>query len=189
MLRAVPKADPVAPPQAVSEHAAQPSEATRPEERPAPEPLVKIGSLKDIVDLCSKNREPVLRTLLRQHVHMVRIETGRLEIRLGADAPRSLVNDLQTRLEKWSGIRWLVILSREEGEPTLVQQEAQDKETRLLDARSDPDIAAILERFPGAKIMDVRVRKDESEDDEAQAAPAAAVTDEGDVLPGDDIDF
>ena len=189
MLRAVPKADPVAPPQAVSEHAAQPSEAPRAEERPAPEPLVKIGSLKDIVDLCSKNREPVLRTLLRQHVHMVRIETGRLEIRLGADAPRSLVNDLQTRLEKWSGIRWLVILSREEGEPTLVQQEAQDKETRLLDARSDPDIAAILERFPGAKIMDVRVRKDETEDDEAQAAPAAAVTEEGDVLPGDDIDF
>jgi DNA polymerase-3 subunit gamma/tau len=189
MLRAVPKADPVPSTQAAPETAPQPVEAKRAEERPQPEPLVKIGSLNDIVDLCSKNREPVLRTLVRQHVHLVRIETGKLEIRLGADAPRALVNDLQTRLEKWTGIRWLVILSREEGEATLVQQEAQDKETRLLDARSDPDIAAILERFPGARIMDVRVRKEEVEDEEMKPAPAAAVTEEGDVLPGDDVEF
>ncbi|MCD2172576.1 DNA polymerase III subunit gamma/tau [Rhizobium sp. C4] len=187
MLRAVPKADPVATPQTAAE--TQPVEAPRAEQRAAPEMLVKIGSLKDIVELCSKNREPVLRTLLRQHVHMVGIEPGKLEIRLGADAPRSLVNDLQARLEKWTGIRWLVILSRDEGEPTLVQQEAMEKETRLLDARADPDIAAILERFPGAKIMDVRVRKDETEDEENKPAPADAVTEEGDVLPGDDVEF
>ncbi len=43
-----------------------------------------------------------------------------------------------------------------------------EKETNLLDARSDPDIVAILERFPGAKIMDVRVRKEEAEDEENQ---------------------
>jgi DNA polymerase-3 subunit gamma/tau len=189
MLRAVPKADPVPSSQAAPETTPQPVETPLAEDRPQPEPLVKIGSLHDIVDLCSKNREPVLRTLVRQHVHLVRIETGKLEIRLGADAPRALVNDLQTRLEKWTGIRWLVILSREEGEATLVQQEAQDKETRLLDARSDPDIAAILERFPGARIMDVRVRKDEVEDEETKPAPAAAVTEEGDVLPGDDVEF
>jgi DNA polymerase III subunit gamma/tau len=189
MLRSVPKPDPVASPQAAPETAGEPVEALRPQERAAPEPLVHLGSLKDVVELCSKNREPVLRTLVRQHVHLVRIEPGKLEIRLGSDAPRSLVNDLQTRLEKWTGIRWLVILSREEGELTVVQQEANEKETRLLDARSDPDVAAILERFPGAKIMDVRVRKDEVEDEEAKPAPAAAITEEGDVLPGDDIEF
>ncbi len=191
MLRAVPKTDPVAAPQTAAETQATeaPRVDQRAEERAAPEMLVKVGSLKDIVELCSKNREPVLRTLLRQHVHFVRMEPGKLEVRLGSDAPRSLVNDLQTRLEKWTGIRWLVILSRDEGEPTLVQQEAMEKETNLLDARSDPDIVAILERFPGAKIMDVRVRKEEAEDEENQPAPAAAVTEEGDVLPGDDVEF
>ncbi|HWU64189.1 MAG TPA: DNA polymerase III subunit gamma/tau [Ensifer sp.] len=187
MLRAVPKADPLPTQQTAADP--QAAEAPRAEERAVPEMLVKVGSLKDIVELCSKNREPVLRTLLRQHVHFVQMEPGKLEIRLGSDAPRSLVNDLQTRLEKWTGIRWLVILSRDEGEPTLVQQESMEKETRLLDARSDPDVAAILERFPGARIMDVRVRKDEAEDEENTPAPAAAVTEEGDVLPGDDVEF
>ncbi len=161
----------------------------RAEERAAPEMLVKVGSLKDIVELCSKNREPVLRTLLRQHVHFVRMEPGKLEVRLGSDAPRSLVNDLQTRLEKWTGIRWLVILSRDEGEPTWSSRRRwrrKQSSRRTFRSRHRRHSRAL----PGAKIMDVRVRKEEAEEDEEnQLAPAAAVTEEGDVLPGDDVEF
>jgi DNA polymerase III subunit gamma/tau len=180
MLRSVPRTEP--------EIAPAPVEMGRTEEKPTPEPLVHVRTLKDIADLCTQNREPVLKANLRQHVHLVKLEPGRLEISLGSDAPKALVNDLQTRLEKWTGIRWLVILSRDAGELTMVQTEAQEKETRLLDAKADPDVAAILERFPGARIMDVRVRADEAED-ENKPAPADAVTEEGDVLPGDDVEF
>ena len=34
--------------------------------------------------------------------------------------------------------------------------ETDKRETALLDARSDPAVAAILARFPGSKIIDVR---------------------------------
>ena len=183
MLRAVPKPDMPA------ETAAQPAALGKTEEKTAPEPLVHVRSLKDIADLCGVNRDAKLKAQLRNFVHLVRMEPGRLEIALGADAPRALVNDLSTRLKEWTGINWLVILSREEGAATLVQQEAAEKETRLLDAKADPDVAAILERFPGARIMDVRVRQEEAEEAEDSIAPAAAVTEDGDVLPGDDIEF
>ena len=180
MLRAVPRSEPEAAP--------QPAQMGKVEEKAAPEPLVHVNSLKDITDLCTQNRDPILKAYIRQHVHLVKIEPGRIEISMGSDAPKALINDLQSRLEKWTGIRWLVILSREEGDMTMVQAEAQEKETRLLDAKADPDVAAILARFPGARIMDVRVRAEEVED-ENKPAPAAAVTEEGDVLPGDDIEF
>ena len=48
-------------------------------------------------------------------------------------------------------------LSREEGGQTLAETETTKRESALLDARSDPTVAAILARFPGARIIDVRI--------------------------------
>mgnify|MGYP001251307910 CR=1 FL=1 len=155
-----------------------------------PEPKVPIKSLEDIADLCAKNKEPVLRARLRSSVHLVKIEPGRLEIGLEPDAPKTIVNDLTSKLREWTGITWWVTLSNERGAPTLAQAEEQVREQRKTDAKADPDVAAILAQFPGAKIIDVRIRAAEEQADIEEApAPAAAESDEGDILPGDDIEF
>jgi DNA polymerase III subunit gamma/tau len=184
MLAAVPSSAP-----------AQPMAMGRTEERAeakpaaASQPKVPITSLSDIADLCTKNRDPKLKALLRGFVRLVRVDPGRLEINLPADAPKSIVGDLQRRLEEWTEIRWMVILSREAGSQTLAETENQAREARLTDARADPDVAAILSQFPGARITDVRIRVTEETDDADLPAPATIETAEGDILPGDDIEF
>jgi len=156
----------------------------------APALSVRVETLDDIADLCTKNRAPVLRAQLRQFVHLVKIEPGRLEIRLESQCPPTIVNELKMKLSEWTGITWWVTLSNEAGAPTLVEVEKSTREARLLDARQDPDVAAILARFPGAKITDVRIKAAAIEDDDIVAAPpAAAESAEGDILPGDDIEF
>jgi DNA polymerase-3 subunit gamma/tau len=82
----------------------------------------------------------------------------------------------------------MVILSREPGAPTLIEAETQAQEKRVSDARQDPDVAAILARFPGAKITDVRIKGPEPEEESEPVAVAAAESEEGDILPGDDIE-
>jgi DNA polymerase-3 subunit gamma/tau len=154
-----------------------------------PEPKVPVTSLEDIADLCTKNRDPRLKAMLRNFVRLVRVDTGRLEINLSNDAPKSIVADLQKRLEEWTGSRWMVILSREEGTPTLVEAETSARDARLRDARQDPDVVAILAQFPGAKITDVRIRAPAPDEPDEVAAPAAAESSDGDILPGDDIEF
>ena len=181
MLRAVPQAEPSPQPVGRIENA--------PAEQPAAAPKVPVNSLSDIADLCTKNRDIRLRALVRAFVKPVRVEAGKLEIGLAQDAPKSLITDLSNRLQEWTGMRWLVILSREAGGPTLSEAETMAQEARVADARQDPDVAAILQRFPGAKIMDVRIKVPETEDEiETVAAPAAAESAEGDILPGDDIE-
>ena len=64
---------------------------------------------------------------------------------------------MTTRLKAWTGRNWFVSLSRETGGRTMAEVETDKRETALLDARSDPAVAAILSRFPGAKIIDVRI--------------------------------
>lgn len=153
-------------------------------------PGVRVETLDDIADLCTKNRAPVLRAQLRQFVHLVKIEPGRLEIRLESQCPPTIVNELKMKLSEWTGITWWVTLSNDAGAPTLVEVEKTTREARLVDARQDPDVAAILARFPGAKVTDVRIKAAAIEDDDIVAPPpAAAESADGDILPGDDIEF
>ncbi|MDB5525877.1 MAG: polymerase subunit gamma/tau [Rhizobium sp.] len=136
----------------------------RPAELPAPprieekpEPKVTILSLADVANLAGENRDMKLKAQIRQFVRPVRLEPGKLEIALSPDAPKSLVNDMSLKLKEWTGINWLVILSRDAGGLTLIETDAKERDDRVADARADPDVAAILARFPGAKITDVRV--------------------------------
>ncbi|WLS09708.1 DNA polymerase III subunit gamma/tau [Shinella sumterensis] len=181
MLRPVPQAESAPQPVGRVE--------TAPAEQPAAAPKVPVKSISDIADLCTRNRDIRLRALVRAFIRPVSVEAGKLEISLTDDAPKSLVSELSNRLLEWTGTRWLVILSREAGGPTLAEAEAMAQEARVADARQDPDVAAILQRFPGAKITDVRIKVPETEDEpETVEAAAIAESAEGDILPGDDIE-
>ena len=180
MLRSVPNTQPDSQP--VGRIESKPAEA--------PKPLVPINSMADIAELASQKRDPKLKALVRTFVRPVKLEPGRLDVSLTPGAPGTLLNELAVKLKEWTGIHWIVSLSREEGQPTLVEAEANAQKQRVADARQDPDVAAILAQFPGAKIIDVRVRAPETdEEDEAAAPPAIAESIDGDILPGDDIEF
>jgi DNA polymerase-3 subunit gamma/tau len=129
---------------------------------PAPEPVaetpvVPVKSLADIVALADANRDLAFKVLLKRCVRPVRIEPGRLDVTLTDDAPKMLLNDLTSKLRAWTGRNWLVSLSKEEGGQTLAEMETTKRENAFSDAKADPTVSAILARFPGAKIIDVRI--------------------------------
>ncbi len=131
-------------------------------------PAVSIKSLADIINLADSHRDMALKVLVKRCVRLVRVEPGRLDVNLTDEAPRTLLNDLTVKLKAWTGRHWMVALSREEGGQTLSEVENERRENALLDAKADPTVAAILEKFPGAKIIDVRI----PDAPEAEAADA-----------------
>jgi DNA polymerase-3 subunit gamma/tau len=147
-----------------------------------PEPFA-VSSFEDIVALADRNRDMTFKVLLKRCVRPVKVEPGRLDVALTGDAPKTLLTDLNTRLRAWTGRPWLVSVSREEGEATIAQREAERRETALLDATTDPAVAAILQRFPGARVIDVRLPAQAEADgiDTASPAPDAPAD-----FPGDD---
>ncbi|MGN6534463.1 MAG: DNA polymerase III subunit gamma/tau [Mesorhizobium sp.] len=169
LVEAQPK---VAPPMPVA--------AVRPAVEESPAPALK--SLADIVALAEQHRDGLVKAMLRCYVRPVRMEPGRLDVALTEDAPRTLLNDLTTKLRAWTGRNWLVSLSKEEGGQTLAEMESARRESAFLDARSDPTVAAILARFPGARIIDVRIPQ--AVDD----AVAEGDGDDTDDLPTDAVD-
>ncbi|RWE34857.1 MAG: DNA polymerase III subunit gamma/tau [Mesorhizobium sp.] len=126
--------------------------------QPAPEThAVPLKSLADIVALADAQRDVAFKVLVKRCIRLVRIEPGRIDVGLTDDAPKMLLNELTTKLRAWTGRSWLVSLSKEEGGQTLAEMESTKRENAFLDARNDPTVAAFLTRFPGAKIIDVRI--------------------------------
>jgi DNA polymerase-3 subunit gamma/tau len=156
--------------------------APSPEPRPAAAPEVRIASLADIAALADAERDLAFKVQVKNYVRPVRIEPGRLDVGLTEDAPKTLLGDMTARLQKWTGRRWIVTLSREAGGQTLAEAEAARRENALLDARADPAVAAILARFPGARIVNVRIP--ETRETEAADVPEAAA----ELRPEDDDD-
>jgi DNA polymerase III subunit gamma/tau len=133
-------------------------------------------SFHDVVELFDRQREAVLRAHLYAHVHLVRFEPGRIEFRPAVGAPRDLANRLGKLLGDWTGTRWVVSVSGEEGAPTLREQ----AEARALSMRNEaaehPLVRAVLEAFPGARIEAVR------ELDAIEPEPDAEAPSEGDDI-------
>ena len=115
-----------------------------------------LASFEDLVALAADKRDIAIKSALEREVRLVRFEDGRLEIGLEASAPKSLTGELSKKLAEWTGRRWMVIVSAEPGMPSLYAQ-AQTRKAELKDGvRGDPLVQAVLARFPGAEIVDVR---------------------------------
>lgn len=144
-------------------------------------PAVSIKSLADLVNLAGANRDMALKVLVKRCVRLVKVEPGRLDVNLTSEAPKTLLNDLTVKLKAWTGRHWMVTLSREEGSQTISEVESERRENAFLDARADPTVAAILAKFPGAKIIDVRIPdapEAEAADTETPVEPPAEDDDE-----------
>jgi DNA polymerase III subunit gamma/tau len=116
----------------------------------------RIASFPELVALAGEKRDLLTKAALEADVRLVRIEDGRLEVKLEHSAARTLINDLSRKLEQWTGRRWTVIVSNEEGQPTLRSQNLVEKNQREREAVSDPRVKEVLARFPGAKVVEVR---------------------------------
>ena len=155
-----------------SSAAASPRSAENPvaESEPvAAAPTLTIGSFEALIALTQEKRDISMKMALERDVRLVRCEDGQLEIALEASAPKTLVHDLQRKLTAWTGKRWMVVVSQEQGGAT-VRAQAEERQAELeRGVQSDPLVQAVLNRFPGAKVVGV-----------TQNAPAAEA---GDTLP------
>jgi DNA polymerase-3 subunit gamma/tau len=131
----------------------------------------------EVVALFDKRREAVVRSHLREHVHLIAFEPGRIEFRPGDGAPSNLANRMSQLLGEWTGERWLVARSEAApGEPTLRQQEESRERDMRNEVMRHPLVRAVLETFPGATIAAVRERlaSIEPEPDEPSADSEAS---------------
>jgi DNA polymerase-3 subunit gamma/tau len=118
-------------------------------------PTLSIKSFEQLIALAVEKRDVPMKLALERDVRLVACEDGKLEIALEPTAPKALVHDLQRKLTAWTGKRWIVVVSKKEGAPTLREQNEARQAEIERSVLGDPLVQAVLKRFPGAKIVGV----------------------------------
>jgi DNA polymerase-3 subunit gamma/tau len=138
--------------------APSPAPVTRPQAVAQPA-LSTIASYKDLIALATAKRDMLVKLALESQMLPVSFEQGRIEVALVEGANPASVNTLAARLQTWTGQRWLVTVSTKPAEGMTIRQEKeQRKEAATAAAHDDPLVKAIIETFPGAKLVNVTVR-------------------------------
>jgi DNA polymerase-3 subunit gamma/tau len=136
-------------------------------EAPEAAPTLAIGTFEQLIALAQEKRDIPVKLALERDVRLVRCEDGQLEIALEPAAPKTFVHDLQRKLTAWTGKRWIVVVSQEQGAATMREQSEARQAEIERGVEGDPLVQAVLNRFPGAKIVGV-----------TQNAPAAGEDDD-----------
>jgi DNA polymerase III subunit gamma/tau len=134
-------------------------------------PSIALSRFEDIVALAGRHRDIQLKLALERDVRLVRFEQGRIEFSVASGASPRLAHTLMSRLQEWTGSRWLVAVSSTPGAPSLKEQEEAKAREILTGVHFDPLVQSALTAFPGAEIVGVRTNKI------ALESPLAAGTD------------
>jgi DNA polymerase-3 subunit gamma/tau len=132
--------------------------ADRQEQQPAERKVETrpFAHLRDITAFIGEKRDIKLKNQIETLMRPIRVSPGQIEVALEASAPPGLPGELARKLEAWTQMRWMVLVTKEGGEKPLAQQTKDQRDTIFRETREHPDVQAILKRFPGAEIVDVR---------------------------------
>ncbi len=143
-------------PQALTEQPAMVASA------PTLQPVIQLHHFADLVALAGNKRDLQIKAALERDVRLVAFEDGRISFAMAATAQRSLPSDLKGKLRAWTGRDWDVKATEQDGQATLREQAEGLKQKRESDALSHPLVQAVLGKFPGARIVDVRGRGEQN---------------------------
>jgi DNA polymerase-3 subunit gamma/tau len=141
----------------------------------APKPEATLQNFDDVIAKAKAERDRVLVFALERHVRPVRFERGQIEIALTEDAEPTLPQKLMQALKAWTGERWMVAVSTDAAGATAHEARRKSEASLFDEARADPLVQKVLQRFPGAEIVSVRergVQADAAEPDRMDDIPS-----------------
>ena len=116
----------------------------------------KINSLRDIINICSNNKEIKLKYELENNVNLVKFEDKRLEISFNEKLDKNFVKDLSLKLFDWTQNRWIIILTKTSGERSLKDQEKMKIQEELIKVKNSNFFNELKEKFSDIKLVDIK---------------------------------
>jgi len=126
---------------------------------------ILINYFDDLLLVCSEKKEIKLKYELEKNVNLVKFEKNRIEISFNDSLDKDFVKDLSSKLFEWTAERWIITFSKSKGEMSVKEKQLNNKKLLIDEAKSSEAYKNIIENFPDAELIDVKLRKDEGQND------------------------
>ena len=124
-----------------------------------------IRSFDDLLEICSSKKEIKLKYELEKNVSLVSFENQRIEISFNEDLDKEFIKDLSSKLYEWTDKRWIITLSKKKGEPSKKEKEINLKKELIKSVKNSSTYKSVLEKFPDAELVDVKILEKNREND------------------------
>ena len=123
-----------------------------------------IKNFEDLINLCSSKKEIKLKHELETNVNLVSFENKRIEISFNEKLDKEFIKNLSTKLYEWTNDRWIISLSKENGEPSKKEKEILLKNELLEKAKKSEVYKKVLEVFPDAELINIEKNVEQNND-------------------------
>ncbi len=124
--------------------------------QPDMDALARYARFEDVVQLIRTRRDMKLLVEVENYVRLVKYSPGRIEFEPTDRAPIKLASQLASRLQNWTGVRWVITVASSGGGKTIAEVKDAHRNDLYTQAMSHPLVQSVLLAFPGAEIKDVR---------------------------------
>jgi DNA polymerase-3 subunit gamma/tau len=152
----------------------------------SPAAAPRLACFDDVVALARAKRDIQLVQALEREVRLARFDASSIAFTPVEGAAPGLAQTLSRRLQEWTGERWMVALVAGSTAPTLREAAEAREAERASSAASHPLVQKVLDRFKGARIVDVRRPEAALPPPAREADDEVGYADSG-VDPADDV--
>lgn len=119
------------------------------------ESKLAINDFEELVQLFHSQREMLLYNYLVHDVHLIEFEPFKVRIRQSHSVPHNFANKIAALLHEWTGSKWLITVSSDDGSPTLSSQAEIAKINQIDEFSKNDLVQEVLKSFSNAQVKEV----------------------------------
>jgi len=131
-----------------------------PELQSEPLKYLEIKKFEDLIQIVTKEKEVELKYDLERNVNLVSFIPEKINITFNEKLNKNFIKILAERLLKWTGKRWIITLSKDQGEKTFYEKNLADKKKKLDKEMNSDLVKDFISTFPDAKLISVTEEED-----------------------------
>ena len=122
--------------------------------------IIMIKNFKDLIQVVTKEKEVELKYDLERNVKLVSFVPGKIDITFNEKLNKNFIKFLTEKLLKWTGKRWIISLSKQQGEETFYEKNISNKKEKLAKEVNSQVVKDFISAFPDAKLVDIKEDND-----------------------------
>ncbi len=116
---------------------------------------VQIKNFEQLLQIVNEKKEVGLKYDLERNLKLVSFNNGKIEIGFNEKLNKNFIKTLTEKLHLWTGDRWIISLSKKQGDKTLMEKNKENKESMIKNFNQSNLAKDFFSFFPDAKLTEI----------------------------------
>ena len=116
---------------------------------------VQIKNFEQLLQIVNEKKEVELKYDLERNLKLVSFNNGKIEIGFNEKLNKNFIKNLTEKLHLWTGDRWIISLSKKQGDKTLMEKNKENKESMIKNFNQSNLAKDFFSFFPDAKLTEI----------------------------------